>query len=141
MHLDWFFTRGVCASIVALVIFSFSAMNGWAETTGRQDFEQNCASCHGKDGKGHGEALNVIPGITPPDLTRLTRDNGGVFPVDRVYESIDGRAGIPSHSRFDMPFWGTEFQQEGKEFSSESEAKARERISNIVSYIKSIQEK
>ncbi len=136
-----FFRRGVSASIVALLVSGFSAMNVWARTTGKQDFEQNCASCHGKNGKGHGEALYVIPGIKPPDLTGLTRNHGGVFPADQVYQSIDGRAGIPSHKRYDMPFWGTNFQQEGKEFTPESEVKAKERISNIVSYIKSIQGK
>jgi hypothetical protein len=83
----------------------------------------------------------VIPGIKPPDLTKLTRNNRGVFPAEEVYQSIDGRAGIPAHSRLDMPFWGTVFQERGKEFTPESEAKAKERISNIVSYIKSIQQK
>ncbi len=136
-----FIRRGVCASIVVLMLSGFGAMNVWAGTTGKQDFEQNCASCHGKDGKGHGEALYVIPGIKPPDLTELSRNQGGVFPADRVYQSIDGRSGIPSHTRFDMPFWGTSLQQEGKEFSPESEAKVKERISNVVSYIRSIQEK
>ena len=136
-----FIRRGVSASMAALVISGLSAMNVWAGNTGKQDFEQYCASCHGKDGKGHGEALYVIPGIKPPDLTELSRNQGGVFPADRVYQSIDGRSGIPSHSRFDMPFWGTSFQQQGGEFTPESEAKVKERISNVVSYIKSIQEK
>ncbi len=133
--------RGVSASIVVLLVSGFSVMNVRAGTTGKQDFEQNCASCHGKDGKGHGEALYVIPGIKPPDLTLLTRNHGGVFPADRVYQSIDGRAGIPSHARFDMPFWGTKFQQAGKEFTPDSEAKVKERISDVVSYIKSLQQK
>jgi len=136
-----FVRRGVSASIVALLISGFSAMNVWAGTTGKQDFDQNCASCHGKDGKGHGEALYVIPGIKPPDLTELSRNHGGVYPADRVYQSIDGRAGIPSHTRFDMPFWGTIFQQQGNQFTPESEAKAKERISNVVSYIKTMQQK
>jgi mono/diheme cytochrome c family protein len=136
-----FFRRGVAASIMALLVSRFSAMNVWAATTGKQDFEENCASCHGKDGRGHGEALYVIPGIKPPDLTKLSRNNRGVFPAEEVYQSIDGRAGIPAHSRLDMPFWGTVFQEGGKEFTPDSEAKANERISNIVSYIKSIQQK
>jgi Cytochrome c len=136
-----FIGRGVSAWIVALLVCGFSAMNVGAATTGKQDFEENCASCHGKDGRGQGEALYVIPGIKPPDLTKLTRNNRGVFPAEDVYRSIDGRAGIPAHSRLDMPFWGTVFQEGGKEFTPESEAKAKERISNIVSYIKSIQQK
>jgi mono/diheme cytochrome c family protein len=133
--------RGVRVWIVALLIFALSVANVWADTTGKQDFDENCASCHGKDGKGHGAALYVIPEIKPSDLTKLTKNNGGVFPAERVYQSIDGRAGIPAHSRIDMPFWGTTLQQPGKEFSPESEAKVKVRISNMVSYIKSLQEK
>ena len=136
-----FSRRRVRAWIFALLVFAVGVTNVWADTTGRQDFDANCASCHGKDGRGHGEALYVIPGIKPPDLTQLTRSNGGVFPAERVYQSIDGRAGIPAHSRTDMPFWGTTLQQEGKEFTPESEAKVKARISNMVSYIESIQEK
>lgn len=131
----------LCLGIVALATFAVSATSIQADPTGEQDFAQNCASCHGKDGKGHGEALYVLPGVKPPDLTRLTESNGGAFPAERVYQSIDGRAGIPAHSRIDMPFWGTTLQQEGKEFTPESEAKVRARISNMVSYIKRIQEK
>jgi mono/diheme cytochrome c family protein len=133
--------RGVRVWIVALLIFALSVANVWADTTGKQDFDENCASCHGKDGKGHGAALYVIPEIKPSDLTKLTKNNGGVFPAERVYQSIDGRAGIPAHSRIDMPFWGTTLQQPGKEFSPGSEAKVKVRISNMVSYIKSLQEK
>ncbi|MFZ1122293.1 MAG: cytochrome c [Candidatus Binataceae bacterium] len=136
-----FFERGVSACIVALLVYGLNAMNVWAAKTGKQDFEEDCASCHGKDGRGDGEALFVIPGIKPPDLTKLSSNNRGVFPAEEVYQSIDGRAGIPAHSRLDMPFWGTVFQEGGKEFTPESEAKAKERISNIVSYIKSIQQK
>lgn len=136
-----FFGRRVFPGIVTLLLFAVGAPKVWADMSGKQDFEQNCASCHGKDGKGHGEALYVIPGIRPPDLTTLSKNNGGVFPTERVYQSIDGRAGVPSHARFDMPFWGTNFQQSGKEFTSESEAKAKARISSIVTYIVSIQAK
>jgi mono/diheme cytochrome c family protein len=133
--------RGVCLGIAALLVFAGGATNVLADITGKQDFEANCASCHGKDAKGHGEALYVIPGIKPPDLTHLTRSNGGVFPAEQVYQSIDGRAGIPAHSRIDMPFWGTILQEKGKEFTPESEAKVKARISNMVSYIRSIQGK
>ena len=141
LKLFGFITRAASASIVLLLACEFGATNVWAGTTGRQDFDQNCAPCHGKDGKGHGEALYVIPGIKPPDLTGLSRNHGGVFPADQVYQSIDGRSGIPSHTRFDMPFWGTRLQQEGKEFTPQSEAKVKERISNVVNYIRGIQEK
>jgi mono/diheme cytochrome c family protein len=127
--------------LLGALMYTFPTPNADAASTGKQDFDANCASCHGFDGKGHGQALYVIPQVKPPDLTVLTKTNGGVFPTDRVYKSIDGRNGIPSHERFDMPFWGTTFQREGQEFTPTSEAAARARIMKIVDYIKSIQEK
>ena len=133
--------RELCIWIAVLMLFASTATGVRAETSGKQDFEQNCSSCHGNDGKGHGETLNVIPGIRPPDLTRLSKNNGGVFPAEEVYQSIDGRSRITAHSRIDMPFWGTRLQEEGKEFTPESEAKVKARISNMVAYIKSIQQK
>jgi mono/diheme cytochrome c family protein len=129
------------AVLVAVLIYPFVAGIADAASTGKQDFDTNCASCHGVDGKGHGEALYVIPQVKPPDLTVLSKNDGGVFPADRVYKSIDGRNGIPSHERFDMPFWGTTFQREGQEFTPASEAAVRARIKKIVDYVKSIQEK
>jgi mono/diheme cytochrome c family protein len=127
--------------LLAVLMFTFPIRSADAASTGKQDFDTNCASCHGVDGKGHGQALYVIPQVKPPDLTLLSKANGGVFPTDRVYKSIDGRNGIPSHERFDMPFWGTTFQREGQEFTPASEAAVRARITKIVAYVKSIQQK
>ena len=38
-----------------------------------------------------------------------------------------------------MAFWGVNFQQEGKEFTPASEARAKARIDALVAYIESIQ--
>jgi mono/diheme cytochrome c family protein len=127
--------------IAGLLMIAFDPRTATAGITGKQDFNNNCATCHGSDGKGHGEGLYVIPNVKPPDLTVLSRNHGGVFPTEEVYESIDGRRGIPSHERFDMPFWGTTFQREGQEFTPASEKEVRARIMNIVNYVKAIQEK
>jgi hypothetical protein len=65
-----------------------------------QDFEQNCAACHGAGAKGHGEALYAIPRIKPPDLTKLTKNNGGVLPAEQVYRAI----GSPAPQGRAIPF-------------------------------------
>jgi len=56
---------------------------------GRAAYDANCAMCHGAGGKGDG-ALAQDLSVAPVDLTRLTRDNGGAFPVNRVLSYIDG---------------------------------------------------
>jgi mono/diheme cytochrome c family protein len=106
---------------------------------GKADFNKHCAPCHGTNGKGHGPEVQVIPGIKPSDLTLISRNNGGVFPFQEVADTIDGRKGVPSHKRFDMPFWGVNFQQQGQEFTPQSEAVAKARIDAVVSYIETIQ--
>jgi hypothetical protein len=107
---------------------------------GKTDFNRYCAPCHSTSGKGNGPQLKVIPGIKPKDLTRISLQNGGVFPYREVEDTIDGRKIIPSHKRFDMPFWGVNFQQSGQEFTPKSEAKARARIDGLVDYIATLQE-
>jgi mono/diheme cytochrome c family protein len=110
-----------------------------AQTPGKQDYLNNCAGCHGKDGKGKGPDLYVVPGIQPPDLTTLAKRNGGVFPFQQTVDAIDGRKGIPSHKRFDMPFWGVRMQPEGREFTPESDAQVKGRINALVHYVESMQ--
>ena len=112
----------------------------FAEVSARQDYLKNCAGCHGTDGKGHGPDLYVVPGIAPPDLTVLAKRNGGVFPFQATEDAIDGRKGIPSHRRLDMPFWGVTMQEQGKGFTPESDAKVKARIDALVRYIESIQQ-
>jgi Cytochrome c len=112
-----------------------------AAQTGKKDYDDNCAACHGPDGKGAGSATYVIPQINPADLTHITKRSGGTFPFDKVVASIDGRDQIPSHKRFDMPFWGVRFQEPEKEFTPDSEARVKQRIADIVRYIETMQEK
>ena len=131
----------VVAALAAAMVLAEMGSSALAQPPGKQDYDRYCASCHGADGKGSGKALYVIPGIKPSSLTRLSKKNGGEFPTDEVYRSIDGRAGIPSHKRFDMPFWGVRMQEQGNAFTPESEAAVKRRLSDIVSYIESIQEK
>lgn len=50
-----------------------------------------------------------------PDLTALSKNNGGVFPLSRVCEIIDGRQGLKAHGTRAMPIWGQAYRQEGAE--------------------------
>jgi mono/diheme cytochrome c family protein len=107
---------------------------------GRADFNKHCAPCHSESGKGNGPELKVIPDIKPKDLTTIAARNGGVFPYQDVEDTIDGRKIVPAHKRFDMPFWGVNFQQQGQEFTPASEAQVKERIDAIVDYVATLQQ-
>jgi len=133
--------------ILVILAVSMSVTEAFAQAAassvaaGKADYLTNCADCHGQNGKGSGPNMNVIPGIKPADLTTIAARNGGVFPTTQVANTIDGRQSTPSHKRFDMPFWGVNFQEPGKEFTPESEAKAKARIDAIVAYIETLQVK
>jgi mono/diheme cytochrome c family protein len=57
---------------------------------GKQEFELNCSVCHGMDAKGNG-FLGASLKVVPPDLTVLAKNNGGVFPADRISSVISRR--------------------------------------------------
>lgn len=76
----------------------------------------------------------------PPDLTHLSKKQGGAFPFWQVYRIINGSEPIKGHGAPDMPIWGDTFlMQEGKDLAAETRATGR--ILNVVHYLQSIQEK
>ena len=104
--------------------------------SGKEMFNSYCAVCHGKDGKGDGPAASAMK--TPPaDLTLLAQKNGGKYPTQHVAAVIKGQASTPSHGSQDMPVWGPLFSS----ISQGHTAQVQQRISNLVSYIETLQAK
>ncbi|MCM2563837.1 cytochrome c [Lutimaribacter sp. EGI FJ00015] len=56
---------------------------------GQALFMENCALCHGADGRGGGEIADGMQ-PAPSDLTRISARNGGTFPRAQVLSQIDG---------------------------------------------------
>jgi mono/diheme cytochrome c family protein len=96
-----------------------------------------CQSCHGDGGRGDGPTAGSFQ-PPPADLTRLSRDNGGKFPLARVMLSIDGRSRIPGHRPGRMPIFGLTLQQ--SDADTNQEAEVREKIERLIDYLKSLQE-
>jgi len=84
---------------------------------GKQMYLQYCGSCHGKDGKGDGVVSRDLK-VRVPDLTLLARKNKGVYPLDAVMATIDGRRTVRAHGDRNMPVWGEIFyrETEGKKY-------------------------
>lgn len=59
---------------------------------GKALFDNNCAACHGADARGNGP-LAASSGLNAVDLTVLSSQNGGVFPIDTVITQIHGYPG------------------------------------------------
>lgn len=108
---------------------------------GKLEFEANCASCHGANGKGNGPITDLLK-KSPPDLTLLSQKNGGVLPVARLYEVIDGAA-IPGHGSREMPIWGREYKTAAAEYYMDHpydpEVFVRGKILALIDYINRLQ--
>ena len=104
---------------------------------GRDLFEFYCATCHGRDGTGHGPVAAALT-RPPPDLTRLAIAHAGRFPRERVerYVTNGGDMPAPAHGTSEMPVWGPVFRA-----LDPSDARVRIRIANVVGYVESLQEK
>ena len=104
--------------------------------SGQAMLSQYCAVCHGKDAKGSGPAAPALK-VPPPDLTTLARRNGGTFPSAHVSNVIRLGGEVAAHGSKDMPMWGRAFSS----LSPHDYTIVQQRIANLTSYIKSLQEK
>ena len=107
--------------------------------SGKQMYLQYCSSCHGKDGKGDGTVSRDLK-VRVPDLTGLAKKKQGVYPLDDVMATIDGRRLVRGHGDRNMPVWG-------ESFHSESEAKKYPELTTllkakiIAEYVATLQKK
>ena len=106
-----------------------------AAVAGQEMFRAYCASCHGVDGKGKGAAAPALK-KQPPDLTLLSKKNGGKFPRDTVSSVIEGNDFITEHGSRDMPIWGDAFRAVNRD-----ESMVQIKVRNLTIYIESIQQK
>ncbi len=102
---------------------------------GRVSYNLFCRSCHGEWGKGDGSVAEFLK-EPPADLTRISARNDGEFPFDKTYKDIDGR-NVRAHGS-DMPLWGNAFQEVEE---TDDELVIKEKIIEVVYYLKSVQEK
>ena len=111
---------------------------------GKREYDANCAICHGLVGKGDGPYKTYLNKV-PTDLTVLAKQNGGVFPMGRVYDVIDGRADVAAHGPRDMPIWGRTYSVKAAEYyfdaPYDSDAYVRARILALADYLNRLQVK
>ena len=108
-----------------------------------REFLNSCASCHGADAKGAGFLTRVFRGVDPGDLTLLAQNNGGAFPLERVFDVIDGRAEVAAHGERKMPVWGDRYTTETMSQwgpDEQNELRVQNRVYALVYYLQSIQE-
>ena len=105
--------------------------------SGQQMYGTYCAVCHGREGTGMGPAAPALK-TTPPDLTLLSKKNGGKFPADRVTTVLRFGVQTPAHGTSEMPIWGDLMQSLHPE--STGGMLIQMRIKNITDYLRQIQQ-
>jgi mono/diheme cytochrome c family protein len=126
--------RGMWVGLLLLLLAAIFSEPGYAQRpfNGKNQYVDNCASCHGISGKGDGPVAKVLS-QPPTDLTKLSDANNGVFPSERLYEVIDGRREMWAHGTRDMPVWGLAARV--------SPSLSRARIRAVVDYLSTLQAK
>lgn len=102
---------------------------------GEATYQQFCAPCHGRDGRGKGVVSSLLV-ADPLDLTSLTRTHDGRFPVEHLEKGLRAEApdAIAGHRHDQMPTWIRLFLS-----LDGSAALAHARLANLIAYLESIQ--
>ncbi len=103
---------------------------------GRQEFQENCAACHGQDGTGKGELAEKLI-KRPKDLTVIAKANGGQFPFWRVFDIIAGDKPVPGHETTQMPLFSQRMRSHEQSLGFPP---AHVRILELTHYLESIQQ-
>lgn len=131
-------TRVRLANLVAYVEslqVSPIAAGAASPMSGPELFRRYCASCHGASGRGDGPLAGELR-RTPPDLTKFSARNGGVFPSERLRRIIDGRE-VAAHGDRSMPVWGDVFRRQ----KDADEQTVATRLDALVAFLQALQER
>lgn len=149
LAMRWLSTAGLLVTALLWVIPSAGLAQEEEEfvADGKREFQRNCVTCHGAEGKGDGFMSQYLT-VKPADLTQLRKKHEGNFPIMYVYRTIDGREAIKTHGTREMPVWGDTFLR-GRGgtpgappvSAAPAEYQIKGRIWALVLYLESIQQK
>ena len=107
---------------------------------GKNLFLNSCWQCHGLDAKGFGPMAEMLA-IETPDLTELSKRNGGEFPTEAVARQIDGRSPVLAHGG-EMPIFGPSLESDQNvtlRTKSGQQLMTGVPLANVIVYLESLQ--
>lgn len=141
--MSFFTSTGVACACLMLSAAALAQGTSQRVDFGKREYDSNCAVCHGTTGKGDGPIVELLT-KSPPDLRVLAQKNGGVLPLPRLYDVIEGGS-VAAHGTRDMPIWGRDYKIQAAEYYFEApydpEAYTRARILALLEYISRLQVK
>jgi nucleotide-binding universal stress UspA family protein/mono/diheme cytochrome c family protein len=105
------------------------------QVPGSELYRTYCATCHGTAARGDGPLASSMT-RKPADLTEIAKRNGGLFPSELVFRTIDGKRPVRGHGGADMPVWGDAF---ARSRDGGDPATVKRMIDSLVDYLESIQ--
>jgi len=132
--------RSIGLLLFVVLLMGLSDVVAEEDLIGADEYRISCLSCHGVGGKGNGPMAEILK-VQPSDLTVIAKSNEGVFPLDKVFRTIDGRYGVTGHGDRDMPIWGARYLEGAPRYGTfGGEDVVQLRILELVYYIQLIQE-
>ena len=107
---------------------------------GKNLFLTSCWQCHGLNAKGFGPMAEMLA-IETPDLTELSKRNGGEFPMEAVAMKIDGRSPLLAHGG-EMPIFGPSLEYDQYvtlRMESGQQLMTGLPLANVIAYLQSLQ--
>lgn len=105
-------STSLLAGALLLPVLAYGLVSGAAAQDvkiGQEEYRMHCAACHGLEGRGDGPIGQILK--TPaPNLAQITERNGGKFPVQKIYDIIEGSSVLAAHGTRDMPLWGDRYR-------------------------------
>jgi nucleotide-binding universal stress UspA family protein len=137
------YAKKMAATVAAMMAVILLAPGGAAAqeaamkqtTPGAEVFRTYCATCHGASARGDGPLASSMR-RKPANLAEIARRNGGEFPTDLVFRTIDGRQPVRGHGGPDMPAWGDAFSRSREAGDAD---RVKSVIQSLVQYLESIQ--
>ena len=102
---------------------------------GGELYRTYCATCHGTAARGDGPLASSMR-RKPADLTEIAKRNGGDYPTELVFRTIDGRKPVRGHGGPDMPVWGDAFERSRDGGDTE---RVQRMIQSLVDFLETIQ--
>jgi mono/diheme cytochrome c family protein len=128
-----------CGLVAGLASAIAEPARHFPNRAGSAIYQERCASCHGVDAKGNGPVAQVLK-ASPPDLTSISKRNGGTFPAARIAKIISLGDNMAAHGTRMMPVWGTTFSYEGGG-GRRGVLYSRRAVVELKRYLETIQEK
>jgi mono/diheme cytochrome c family protein len=139
-----FMVSAIAVGVATMAHAQEGSLTAGSVDVGKHEYDTHCAKCHGLSGKGDGPYVQFLrAGTALPNLTEISKRNGGVYPFLRVYWTIDGTVRVREHGSQDMPIWGQVYKFESRNLDPlyDAELFARTKIFALTEYVWRLQAK